>query len=533
MRAVLAMLAAALVIAPEARAGAWVPVADAKLDAYPVLTAADGTAVTVYSGATDRPVLEIRRPGHEPRRLYPSPEWAQDIDVAVAPGGWVAAIWAEELGGKLEAAVIRPDGRVRRRALPGWYVQAPKAAIDGKGRATFAWVSPGGLRTAGSSLRASRVRRGVTAVDVAASPGGRRLLAWTTARGVFARLDGGRERRLATARKARYPAVEIGDREAAVVAYRHGGGVGVVDRGASGGWHRPRAVYDEFAGLPLTVVLSPRGRAAVAWDGDDAVHAVAGRAGGRWGTTTRLSSAVSGVSELTTRGAIDAAGNPSFVWGETFLGARGATFVPAAQPDATPLDVEVGFPPTAPSTTDGALTMPVSVRCSKPCDVDLRHGQNVANWLDRSLRAGEPTTIDLPINDLSLLFPRIDGRITLIVTAGDRLTGKVIKRTQPYTVDVVRPPLSSFKVPADHDFAMGTPDGNRAVAAFVNGLLDAFERGEATSTEALGSRYYPWVKSMEREGFQAVTNTGVVQRMNAALKIPAALAGCTVSAVIT
>ncbi|MDA0182365.1 hypothetical protein OJ997_18805 [Solirubrobacter phytolaccae] len=528
MRATLLAVVLVLMGAVEARADAWVPIEHAQLD--PVLRAADGTQVTVYSGATDRPALEIERPGAAPRRVYLSREWAQDIDVAVAPGGWVAAIWAEELGGRLGAAIIRPDGRmVRRDGLPARSVTSPKAAIDAKGHATFAWVGTDGLRTAGSSLRPTRVRRGVTAADVAVSPNGRRVLVWTTKTGVHARLDGGRERRLAKATKAEVPAVEVNARGDAVVAYRHRGGVGVVDRDARG-WRPPRAVYKAFAVLPLTVVLSPRGRAAVAWVGDDAVHAVAGLAGGPWDTTTRLSTAVSSVSELTLRGSVDPAGTLSLVWSETFLGVHGAAFVPGGEPDTTPLAVEVGFPTTAPSTTDGVLSVSVTVRCSKTCDVDLRHGENVPNWLVRTLPAGQATTIELPINDLSLLFPRINGRMRLIVTAGDRVTGQVDKRSQPYVVQVARPPLSSFKVAADHDFGMGTPEGNRAVADLVNGLIDGFERGEIKDDSAFYARWKAGQKALENAGY--AVSGHLMDQLLAVLKIPAALAGFTARAVI-
>src|SRR5262249_50786180 len=83
-----------------------------------VTAAADGTAAVAASplpGLAGPRRFAVRRPG-APRfgPVVTLPRASDDMDVAAAPGGWVAVTWTDSA---IRARVLSPDGRSRTAAL--------------------------------------------------------------------------------------------------------------------------------------------------------------------------------------------------------------------------------------------------------------------------------------------------------------------------------------------------------------------------------------------------------------------------------
>jgi hypothetical protein len=94
-----------------------------------------------------------------------------------------------------------------------------------------------------------------------------------------------------------------------------------------------------------------------------------------------------------------------------------------------------------------------------------------------------------------------------------------------------RSPLS-FRVAADHGFAMFTAAGNRAVARLVNRLITALAGGDIKSSSDLRQRYRRGVRAIARQGHDEVYDTDVGEEIFAVLEVPCARAGYDAEAVM-
>jgi hypothetical protein len=381
-----------------------------------VAAATDGTAV--IATFTDTTLsARIRRPGAgfaAPVRLGGQAAYAT---VAVAPGGWTAAAWVSWKDDRIEAAVVDPGGTVHAATLERTSdgLSIPQVGIDAGGHATVAWSRWSDKRATRQRVRFARFGGTWSApvelehsganpvldlpdwpqVALAVTPGGRSLLAWATAHGVKASLDGGPPRQLATVRDAGTPTAALAEDGSAVVAYaRDSEEILATDRAAGGAWSTPHRISgrpvkgeppegfpfptsdgdDGANDVELTSAIAADGRALVAWLADVAAVA-SGHAGAVW-TPAREVSTVFGNPQETPRAALDAAGNPFVTWVESSgLSAEGtpraAVLVPdalAPAPDTVPPRLETRLPTTIRVTRAGKLELEVPVRCSEDCD---------------------------------------------------------------------------------------------------------------------------------------------------------------------
>ena len=403
LRALVVLLFFAL--AAEARADAWVPSGPHEFLAREVLRLPDGTLVRA-DGSQDSPLyLAVDPPGGE-THVKTLGDHVSQLDVAAAPGGWVAVAWTD-VKGRMLVAVRRPDGTIARRELDTGMLSTPAVGIDSSGTVLVAWrVQTCGdtddcdwsVRWAGGTgLTRGPDLHGATAVDVAVSAAGHRVLTWATEEGTFAQLDDA-------------PAARVGERSWDVVAAVNDAGAAVVaadqhgpsvaQHPAGGSWSGLDDVADGHVidayllddSRQLSAVLAADGHAAVAWlsrayPGPFRVYGAAGTVGGAWGPATRLSSVLreAGVPFAT----LGPGGEPWVAWDEgvtlTFM--RSAKPVRGAQPDTTPLRATIAL-----SARRGRVK--ARVRCSKPCDAVLRVGKAAS---ERELRADRTSNVWLDV----------------------------------------------------------------------------------------------------------------------------------------
>jgi hypothetical protein len=543
-----------------------------------VAAAADGTVAI----AADSRVL-VRRPGGRFGAPIAAGRELRPTDLAVASGGWVGVVGTrirEPLVRELVATIVAPDGtsrpavveRGRSTARVAESFRSPRIGLDASGTATIVWTrfdsmaSTYDMRTAratgGGAWGAARsLGDGAAPIhlfpllgqaDVAVAPTGHTLVAWADGKGVRASFDGGPAELLATERDAASPTVALADDGSAVVAYTgRDRRILVSDRSAAAAWSSPHVMSGAVApvadhrGRPqeveLSSVLAPDGRAVVAWQGagDVGPRAVAAwrSAGGSWMPAVPLS-AITRESDLPWLW-LGAAGDPRLVWTERphlhsrrrLRGARLAADAEAEPSDRTAPIIATRLPARTPRTRTGVVRFRIPVRCSEACDarvrlVDRRSGGEIVGVV-RALRADRRTTVRLtPPAYFAVEFlvherarrPRIEVLVT------DR-AGNVARRSRTVTVRVVDRPLLSFQVAGDHDFAMFTPAGDRAVGRLVNSLIAALAAGEVDSSRDLRRRYRRGVRSIERAGHEEVLDTAVRDEIFTALQVPLALGG--------
>jgi hypothetical protein len=449
-----------------------------------VAAAADGTALLSADDDESEPLL-VRPPGGEFAQRGVAHSYVAPPAVAAAPGGWAAAAWAEFDGTRerLVVDVFAPGGPGVREAVlarprSGDTIEAPGVGIDASGVVTVVWGAThrhGGaeIRTAqsaGGEVWGPQRRFAVTGDDplsslqraaaVAVSPGGRVLLAWVSGHGLTVEADGGEAQQVAADPSVESPSPAVTDDGTALVAYDSDGGpdaepVHVVDRVPGGAWsapallspaHAPATSGSQEVAVLVHSVLTPDGRAVVAWDAaaDFGVNvfASAGRPGGVWSRATAVSSParVGGIGSL----ALGATGDPELLWSEwTSIFARGdrlradrlvATAPPA---DTVAPRLIARLPERVRTAGRGALSVNVPVRCADGCDVRARligrYGE--VAWAVTDLGPGERATLHVAADDDKRRpFVRHPQRhLRLDVIAADR-AGNVTRRSRVVAV---------------------------------------------------------------------------------------------------
>lgn len=393
-------------LAAEARADAWVPFPPHALLAPDVQPLSDGTVVRAV-GSLDSPLyLVVDTPDGEQHATKLSANVSY-LDVAVAPGGWVAVAWMD-VEGRMLVAVRRPDGTIAKRVLDNGILSAPAVGIDRSGTVLVAWrvrtcrdtdECEWSVRWAGGAgLTRGPELAGAVAVDVAMSAAGHRVLTWTTEDATFAQLDDAPGARIGD--RAWDVVAAVNDAGAAIVAADQGGPA-VAQHPAAGTW----SVLDDVAdghvidayllddARQLSAVLAADGYAAVAWlsrdyPGPFRVYGAAGTVGGAWGPATRLSSVLR--DARVPFATLGPAGEPWVGWEEglSYMAMRSAKPARGAQPDTTPLRATLTL-----SARRGRVK--ARVRCSKPCDAVLRVGKSET---ERELRADRTSSVWLDVS---------------------------------------------------------------------------------------------------------------------------------------
>jgi hypothetical protein len=532
-----------VIVASEA-GSQWRPIASAaRLTTCPVLAAASDDTAALTAGSK----VLVRRAGGAFGAPVELGSGLQPADVAAAPGGWVAVI--SERRRELIMSTIAPDGAITSRQLDHGdrTFLSPRIDIDAHGVATAVWTrwnSISGLyslRTSGGPVGTGTdpvydfPSRGQ--IDVAVSPSGHRLLAWADGRGVHASIDGGPARRLAVGRNAGSPTAAIADDGAAVVGYvGRRGSVFVIDRTASADWSSPRTLSrrslypsDGPVELETRSVIGADGRATVAWraagDVRWRVFAATGIAGGAWGPAAGLSQITRDADEF-------ALGPAGVVWTESSPERsderlRGARLASTAA-DLTAPVVTARLPRRTRRTTTGRVTLRVPVRCSEVCDVRLRllDRRDHVELAGVTRRVAGRVTMRLRVpswaaSDILITRRKRTPRLELLVT--DR-AGNVVHRSRTLRFRIVERPLLAYRVSPNHDFAMFSRAGNRAVARLVNETIEALAAHEITSGRELRRRFQRGLSAIERHHGE-VFDTDVLDEIFTAVQVPFGRAG--------
>lgn len=326
-----------------------------------------------------------------------------------------------------------------------------------------------------------------------------------------------------------------------------------MDRGPGGAWSAPHVLHGKGRGgtepaeADLASVLTADGRAAVAWDGVGEVglrvFAASGRPGGAWTAASPLSAITHEATSPSL--ALGAAGEPRVLWVETvsysrpprLRGARLAS-AEAAQGDHVAPVVATRIPARSPRTRTGVVAFRIPVRCSEACDVRVRlidrRTTFEADAAVRSLPAGRDATVRLTtagsFSHELLLSPRAR-RPRIEVLATDR-AGNVARAARTVSVRIAPRPLISFRVALDHDFAMFSRAGDRAVARLVNELITGLATGEITRFRDLRRRYQRGRRAIART-HDEIYDTAVQEEVFIALEVPLARAGYDANSVIS
>lgn len=467
-----------------------------------VASADDGTAI-LGGSSRDESALLVRGPGGRFQRVLAMPGWVAPIALGAASGGWAAAAWVEgdvDTRQRVIAMVFRPDGSADRRVLDrvaggAGHLSSPGVGIDEGGTATFAWAAWRGESR--QRIRTARAVRGsewtpVRAlpaggrmryfdsrqlVDVAVSPAGRTLVAWTTNAGIAASIDGGPADFVRRTPGAGSPDAAVSDDGSALIAYAtpsfgNQSDIAVADRapGAATWSSHPlsefgtqaysgvEAAYRRPATVKLAVALGADGAAAVAWDSRSdfglSVVAAVGRVGGDWSPGA--------VRSLVTRSArlgtvsLDATGQPLVLWSEGPFGfyvdprrdrLRGARLAAEAPtPDLSAPVLTTSLPARVRLNRRGRFLPRIAVACSEACDVRVRLLRSVAYLPEPfeeaseagALKAGAGMSIALVTDrdERPGLWRRAPRRLRLEVVATDR-AGNVTRRSRAVAVQRV------------------------------------------------------------------------------------------------
>ncbi len=310
-------------------------------------------------------------------------------------------------------------------------------------------------------------------------------------------------------------------------------GLLAADRVAGGPWRSRRLatwISGPIEGEPpisgVHAVLAPDGRAAVAWRDRRVVVAAAGRAGGDWGRPT----AQSAITRLPGPPALGltTAGDPRLVWVEAAVHARlrvrGAQLGPAGVPDAVAPALTASLPSRTPRTKTGAVVLRVPVTCSEACDARVRlsaRGIELASAV-RELAASRPATLALKTAGFEALRLLADRRLRqprLQVLVTDR-AGNVARRSGTVAFRIVDVPMIELQVAPDHDFAMNSKAGNRAVARLVNDLIAGLAHGTIRSQRELRGRFVKGRAALRSRYGEIVDDTDPGDAIFEALYVP-------------
>jgi hypothetical protein len=320
------------------------------------------------------------------------------------------------------------------------------------------------------------------------------------------------------------------------------------DRAGGGAWlsHRLWTTRPEFdeAGIDpvalditsLTATLAPDGRAAVAWAG---VLAAAGRAGGDWGQAVRQSAVTRDADGPSLTLALT--GEPRLVWIEHAESAsarvRGARLSADAVTDTVAPVLTTTLPSRTPRTKTAHVTFRIPVTCSETCDASVRlvdrRGVTVAESV-RELAGGRRTRMTLRVQGflaLQLLaYRRLrHPRIEVLVT--DR-AGNVVRKSGTVTFRIVDQPLLAYRVAPDHEFAMFTKAGNRAVARLVNQLITGLANRTIKTQREMRRRYLAGFRAIHKRHFE-IEDSEVGDEIYTALLVPAVRRGFDLEAVMS
>jgi hypothetical protein len=297
----------------------------------------------------------------------------------------------------------------------------------------------------------------------------------------------------------------------------------------------------------LAAALAPDGRAVIAWtspgDAGGKVVALSGRVSGTWSAPTRLSAITRDATSPSL--ALDAAGAPRLVWVEAVRSTslagrvRGARLAAASGPvDAVAPRITARMPRRTPATGTGRAVFRIPLRCSEACDVrvrvlDRRTRLEVAA-IARALPAGRRWIAHVRVpresaNSVLLSKRARRPRLELLVT--DR-AGNVARTARTVRIPVVDRPILRFRVAPDHDFAMFTRAGDRAVARLVNRLITGLGTGEIVRFRDLRRRYLRGMRAIEA-AHEEVFDTEVVDEIFSVLEVPCAKAGYDAEAVVS
>jgi len=539
-------------ISVSAGGGPWRHLVTARLTVCPSAAAsADGTVAVAVGGR-----LWVRRGG----RFAAPVQLGYGVSaLTVAPGGWAAAV-GSRLGRDVLATVVRPDRGAQTtrlaRSSRDTYLIDPRIGIDAGGTATIAWTRqpPDGDPTISAArLAAGRVTplrevANAGSADVAVAPGGRTLLAWAQDDGVTVSIDGGPAEHVGPVTPADDPSAEITDDGSALIAYATADGVLTADRAAGGAWlsHRlwttPPArdeAGDSVVALDitsLTAALAPDGRAAVAWAG---VRAAAGRAGGDWGQAVRQSAVTRNAEDPSLT--LAATGEPRLVWvedaGNTPLRLRGARLSADAVTDTVAPVLTTALPSHTPRTKTARVTFRIPVTCSEACDASVRLTDGTDFVLaesGRELAGGRRTTLTLRVKGFvavqMLAYRRLrHPRLEVLVT--DR-AGNVALQRATVAFRIVDRPLLDYRVGPNHDFAMFSKAGDRAVGGLVNSLITSLARGTIKSERELRRRFVQGRAAIRRQ-HDEIDDTEVGDAIFLALYVPCVRRGYDPEAVVS
>ncbi|MDA0169272.1 hypothetical protein OJ998_09260 [Solirubrobacter taibaiensis] len=505
-----------------------------------VAAAADGTAV--IAGGQPIARIAVRRPGGTFGTASALGRTGYDVALAAAPGGWVTAAWTRtgirSLNSALNALVIAPSGAVTRAVLDrGQGLGGPRVVLGPDGTATVAWNNQvtrrfaefrGGAWGAPIELEGgSGSRAGDGGLALAATPSGRRLFAWAADDGIRVQADGEPLAVVLPVTDGTAVAGALADDGSAIVtATGLANTTEAADRGPGGAWSVPHTIstgerttdYTDTPGPPpFSVVVAPGGRAAAAWLAGAQIAAAGGQAGGAWGAATPVSlptrSAYAFDLSLTGR-------EPRLLFGSPDGGPlRGALLAATAPVDTSAPTFSAQVPRRLPGTKTGRITLPVAVQCEEACDARIEVDSET--YAVRALGAGEQTAVRLSTRlDIGRAGDR---RVAFRIIAGDR-AGNVTRRRASVRVRVLDRPIRSFKVALDHDFGMFSAAGDRAVARFVNDMIDRLARGELKTYRAFRRLYDAGFDRIER-AYDEAGDTAVRDAIADALYVPAARAG--------
>ena len=199
---------------------------------------------------------------------------------------------------------------------------------------------------------------------------------------------------------------------------------------------------------------------------------------------------------------------------------RGAGLAVAALPvDTTRPRVKLRVPALVRSAKNGDYDIPVTARCDEACDVRVEMGSGVHTV--RALAAGERSTVR---HAFSVANARVGiNRESFRIIVSDR-AGNTVTRSERIRVRVPNASIRSFKVGLRHDFWMVDAAGNRAVARFVNGLIDRLAR-DGFRTRAAYRRSFDAGLTRIARRHPEVRDYEVRDRIDAVVYIPTVRAG--------
>jgi hypothetical protein len=170
------------------------------------------------------------------------------------------------------------------------------------------------------------------------------------------------------------------------------------------------------------------------------------------------------------------------------------------------------------------VTFRIPVTCSEACDASVRLDDGTDFVLAESVRelaGGRRTTVTLRVTGFVAVQMLADRRLRhprIGVVVTDR-AGNVARRTATVTFRVIDRPLIELRVAPNHDFAMFSKAGDRAVARLVNDLITGIARGTIKSERQL-RRLYVRGRAAIRRKHDEIDDTEVGDAIFEALYVP-------------